>query len=225
MGDIRKVQRRIARFICGKVDAATAVMQKDIAAGRPPRKFMSAIKRVWKTRKDGHYSIPVSKVPYPYSQLKVAFIKSATSSLDGWMMKISSSRMRKANTKEEAERARVIINGVVYHEVEHIFFSGTHVDRKKKDKMNAYIEYLIHPGEIRAYAKMYAYIFSQAFPGEPFDYRKMSRLSRDWQVYSAVYYFEVFNDAHFVKKYPRVRGIQKKARKLTKKLLEKEFRS
>ena len=66
----------------------------------------------------------------------------------------------------------------VYHETEHIFVPGFPmqygIDLEGPEQT---VEYLCHPGEIHAFARQYAFRYSQAYPGEPFELQKMRELT------------------------------------------------
>jgi|GEM_PF-3279728 len=60
----------------------------------------------------------------------------------------------------------------VIHETAHLGFPGTSTDEQGGGTEGA-VKYLSHPGEMRAYAKEYAFKYRREFPGEPFDLGKM----------------------------------------------------
>jgi len=63
------------------------------------------------------------------------------------------------------------IAATIYHEVEHLFYHGA--DLEDDTTPEDAVKYLANPGEMRAHAKQFAYLYSQAFPDQDFDLDKM----------------------------------------------------
>lgn len=67
------------------------------------------------------------------------------------------------------------LKSTMHHEAEHIYNIGSNYDINdhEGDKQHiAGMEYMNHPGELKAHARQMAYLYSKHFPNQPFDLKK-----------------------------------------------------
>ncbi len=124
-----------------------------------------------------------------------------------------------AETDEDFEIGSEHVFAQVYHEVTHLLYKGTSIDGQGGGIEGA-IKYLMHPGEVRANAKQFAFKYARRFPGEVFDFEKMRSI-----VESATEknYFDSFADPEKQKKYAEFGDIAETHRaivSMTARLLE-----
>jgi hypothetical protein len=108
-----------------------------------------------------------------------------------------------ARSEDEFEAAREDLIDAIYHETEHITYWGSDIDAT--ESVEAAVQYLTTEGEIRAFAKQYAFRYSRLFPDEPFDLEKMRTLSG---VRGVMNYFDSFADPAKQEKYRGVADVK-----------------
>lgn len=69
----------------------------------------------------------------------------------------------------------------VFHEMEHMKHLGDELLEEEDDDLKrlASVQYLSHPGEMRAHARQFAILYSDTFPGQPFDLKKLRSLAEE----------------------------------------------
>ena len=77
---------------------------------------------------------------------------------------------------EQIESIQDLLASYIIHETEHLIADGDEDLSGGEDEAQRFA-YLSHPGEMRAHAKMFAYLFDQHFPGEEFQPEKLLSLS------------------------------------------------
>ena len=75
---------------------------------------------------------------------------------------------------EELDDARIAVLQTAYHELEHLTHWGDDVADPRNPKELA--QYLYGPGEMRAHAKQYAYLYREYFEGEAFHIENMRKI-------------------------------------------------
>lgn len=81
----------------------------------------------------------------------------------------------KAKTIEEIDSYLESLKSTMHHEAEHIYNIGSNYDKNDHEgdeKYKAGMEYMNHPGELKAHARQMAYLYSKNFPNQPFDLEK-----------------------------------------------------
>jgi hypothetical protein len=223
-------------FVEKKVEEALRMVAKKIeemkVQGRDVEKFRFITNELKKVFSDfeGASSKPNFKIsseilPDPSKRVRLRFDHTSGSvghvaGSDLFTITLPLQQLYSAQTLEEFDDARIALVQTIYHEIEHIELWGADVLDTKDSA--AIVEYLCNPGEMRAYAKQYAYLYVEHFTGEPFrleDMRQIIQWNRDGQrqdipktkIFKAIAYFEQFFDRAFQKKYEHTANLQEVA--------------
>ncbi len=203
----------ITNLINQRIGDAFKVYDDYIKLGTP-KKFVDCIKEIWPENNGSPYSgnlrLYLPKLPIPEDIAKNFSIRFTVkpddyenhASLDsGGVLSIG---INEESTSQDAKITERLIKMHVYHEIEHIYFPGPNADFLDLSDAKDALKYVSDPGEIRAFAKGYAYLFKTKFPGEAFSQEKMSEAInevgyRDW--------FATFSDSEKRKKYLELCGV------------------
>src|SRR5690606_24908173 len=82
----------------------------------------------------------------------------------------------------------------IYHEVEHLYYPG---ETKTEDGL----KYLGNPGEIRAFARQFTFLYHHHYPNSIFDLKKMQALAESYRDKRAIFYFIQFANHEKQKEY------------------------
>lgn len=179
---------RAGLAICARIESAFGHLETAVAPGssRPLERwktFLSVLSKVW-PENDGQRIKPRFFLEWISPQLAGVSVKfeplrdvseadyAFVEGQDGGIITLGWKTVLEADSREAARSAMETVFEHVVHETAHIFYPGTSIDEQGGGIEGA-VKYLCHPGEMRAYAKEYAFKYRRAFPGEPFDLEKM----------------------------------------------------
>ena len=202
-----------------KVKIALAKLKKDFEQGLRGfeliRKFVSYFKAEWKTMRGSKLNPYFNFVDIDELLDGIELQFGATAEIDselsfnrnldkingtiilglGELYQLQSDRYEAVSTE---------IQMALFHEIEHILYPGT--DLLGPGKENS-ILYLANPGEMRAFAKQYAYLFTTMYPGEPFNPENLLALCNP-NDNRAKSYFSIFADPQKQQKYANIADLK-----------------
>lgn len=180
----QNVEIQVAKFLENILDQAAALKKQDMSTGNS-KSFSDYAEQVWPKEAIQRYTLVLpGSLPPDVAGKKVQFkwqssIHRATTlhydgKFDGFVINVAP--IDKATTPEEIDSYISGLKSTMHHEAEHIFNPGSLYDTDADDdhdaKQRSAINYMSHPGELKAHARQMAYVYSQKFPGEPFDLKK-----------------------------------------------------
>jgi len=178
-----QVELQVARFLEDILDKAAALKKQDLQAGQR-QSFTAYVRQVWPQEfiQDTNFLMPnifppdIAGKPVQF-KLKLGHNAGDTihdqGVFDGFVFNMMP--FNKANSPEEVDNWLAALKSTVHHEAEHIYNVGGEYDSNDyqgDDKHKMAMQYMNNPGELKAHARQMAYLYSQHFPGEPFDLAK-----------------------------------------------------
>lgn len=206
-----RIEHDIFQFVFGKIEQAAKT------ASEGSIKFYDAMPKVWpenergrdfflpKNRFPDHSSIRFRIEPFA-SESETVKTNGVVNTISIGVKELQDSLLKGDSASAEQHLGRIA--GSLNHEMTHLHHKGADAgDGGAEDA----IRYLTNPGEMRAHAKDYAYTWSRAFPGQPFDAQKFVQAVIPKLVQSkqkkASNYFVAFADPSKQAKYKGVADI------------------
>lgn len=165
-----KIEHEAFEFVFNKIKEAVNV------ANKANIKLLAAIKQIWTSENNRgiKFILPQDKFP-TLSSLRIRFnfvndessVTSIGNSVD--TLYIGATSLQNAITSKDENLLKsslARISGSLNHEITHLHHKGAN---DGDGSIGEIIKYLTNPGEIRAHAKDYSYMWASTFPGKKFD--------------------------------------------------------
>lgn len=168
-----KIEHEAFEFVFNKIKEAVNV------ANKANIKLLAAIKQIWTSENNRgiKFILPQDKFP-TLSSLRIRFnfvndessVTSIGNSVD--TLYIGATSLQNAITSKDENLLKsslARISGSLNHEITHLHHKGAN---DGDGSIGEIIKYLTNPGEIRAHAKDYSYMWASTFPGKKFDVKE-----------------------------------------------------
>lgn len=203
----------VAQLLAERIREAAETAFERRKAGEGKLRTYDVMPEVWPAGLQTHKSeafLPAGRVPFEIAAQSIRFYpgdggdsiaQCTRSAINGNYTGITVylGQLDKADTREELAKVIARFEKAAWHESEHIFHMGADYDvdpdADQEARRLALVEYLSHPGEVRAHARQYALEFSREFPAEPFSIEKFMAIDGGKAATGlAGYYFRFFAD-------------------------------
>ena len=165
-----KIEHEAFEFVFNKIKEAVNV------ANKANIKLLDAIKQIWtsENNKGIKFILPQDKFP-TLSSLRIRFnFVNDESSVERFgdsveTIYIGATSLQNAITSKDENLLKsslARISGSLNHEMTHLHHKGAN---EGEGSIGEIIKYLTNPGEMRAHAKDYSYMWASTFPGKKFD--------------------------------------------------------
>lgn len=173
----------ISFFVKSKIDFLKIELCKESADRKSNIDFKSLqekIKIIWPDfegqRNKPNFKIPKEMLPIDISEVVVIFETNSSESgrFKGQIdIRLPLQHLMDAKSEQDIKNACSYILQTLFHEVEHIKFEGADLESDDPEDVFAYLS---NPGEIRAHAKEYAFLYCSVYPNQEFDIDKMKEI-------------------------------------------------
>ncbi len=207
-----KQLRNIRGAIEQRTMEALRLFQERFGVAGNRRDFINCLKEIW-PENDDHRAKPTFFIDFEQDgelqKLNIVFDRSSEYDSNSRTIRINIDPLFPDRTSDDESKAARFEGGLkilqsVYHEVEHIYYQGSPLEPKDIEET---LEYLGHPGEIRAFARQFASLYQQHYPGELFSLEKMQALAQAFGDNRAINYFISFADPSKQEKYAQYADI------------------
>lgn len=205
--DQKDYMEKIERSNCARVEAVEAILitaYERWRNGAHPS-LREAISKLWSGGQDGEF--PLSTLTGNDNDdvwLKLGDTSCYASGITaGESLTLNIARIEQAATDEARVQAMVDTIRDLNHEIEHAVYRGADTGTGDAQAM---VRYFLNHGEMRAYAKQFAFLYSIRYPNEGFDLEHMRTISKDDNVIEV--YFRTFADLEKQNKYSSLGDLQ-----------------
>ena len=168
-----KIEHEAFEFVFNKIKEAVNV------ANKANIKLLDAIKQIWtsENNKGIKFILPQDKFP-TLSSLRIRFnfvndessVERIGDSVETLYIGATSLQNAITNKDENLLKSSLArISGSLNHEMTHLHHKGAN---EGEGSIGEIIKYLTNPGEMRAHAKDYSYMWASTFPGKKFDVKE-----------------------------------------------------